>query len=239
MSVFSELAKRLEAEHREMRISNSERIGSHIQKVTLSFPSKIAKPFQIGSYILPMIGGCVPRAYSVVESDTKHCTIIVSFSSRGVGARFFEAAQTGESVKVYGPFDDYPYRYGTGRPKIFMATGTGVAPFIRMVPEALGEGHACALVLGVPHEEDIPYRDYFEQIAKQNDDFQFYPILSRPAPAWKGGRGYVTQQIGENAEAFRSSDVYVCGVPPMVANTCKELKKAAVPKDQIFIQKFG
>lgn len=223
-----------------MAIASTERIGSHIQKVVLAFRPSAGLHFEIGSYITPMIGGVVPRSYSIVDWTSSTCTIIVSFSGMGVGARYFATAPAGTTIPVYGPYSDYPYRYGTGHSKIFLATGTGVAPFVKMVPEAIKEGALSLLVLGVPREEDIPYRAYFEELERSSDSFHPLFTLSRPGPNWRGGKGYVTEQFtGKREEWLRTSDVYVCGVPGMIEGSLAMLKRLRVPRSQIFVQQFG
>ncbi len=239
MSVFSVIAKKLEASYMDMEITASERVGSHIQKVRLAVPGGESREFPIGSYIQPMTWGVVPRAYSIVEADGHSCTIIVSFSGKGAGARFFRDMPVGTVVRTYGPFDDFPYRYSTGRPKIFMATGTGVAPFIRMAGEANKEGRPAVLVLGVPHQEDIPYASYFYDMAKKYNTFAFVPVLSAPDGAWEGERGYVTDIWEGREKMLLQSDVYICGVPPMVAGAEEFLKSIGMDPTHMFIQKFG
>ena len=167
-----------EAPHFEGTITATELIGSRIQKVTISLPSPVATPFPVGCYVQAMTSGVVPRAYSVATADTTSFTLLVSFGGRGAGARFFADAPVGTVVKYYGPFDDFPYRAGTGRSKIFFATSTGVAPFRRMVEEALNEGLEATLILGTPKESDIAFRRDFEEIARTNPYFHFIPILS-------------------------------------------------------------
>lgn len=242
MSFFKSIGDWLEAEHMTMRVAETERIGSHIQKVTLHSIDQSDINFPIGSYIQPMIGGCVPRAYSVAEELADGCVIIVSLSGGGVGARFFGSAKVDEVLKVYGPFDDFQFHPKTGLPKIFLATGTGVAPFVRMIKNAVEEAAPTSLILGVPESSDIPYYSYFKSLAQGYPNlFKFIPVLSRPDAAWAGAKGYITNQFtGHAAEEYlRSSDVYVCGHPLMVAGVQKMISGVGVPKKQIFIQKFG
>jgi NAD(P)H-flavin reductase len=123
---------------------------------------------------------------------------------------------------------------------MFLATGTGVAPFIGMAREAMREQVPALLVLGVPKEEDIPYRKYFDQLHSEYELFTPLYVLSRPDPSWTGARGYVTDQFtGTLEEWLRVSDVYVCGVPMMVEGTIDMLRRVGVPKQQTFVQKFG
>lgn len=222
-----------------MTIAETERIGGHIQSIRLSFPARDHLTFEVGCYILPMIGGCVPRAYSIAEFDKHSCRILVSFSRMGVGARTLSQSPVGTPIKVYGPFSDFPYRKGTGRPKLFLATGTGVAPFRLMVEEARRERMPAELLLGAPERKDLAYDDVFRDIATAYPHFHYVPVLSRPDKEWTGRHGYITSVLEEHRDYLMKSDVYVCGVPPMVESVKALIKKFDTPRDQLFIQKFG
>ena len=230
-----------EAPHFEGTVVASEQIGTRIQKVTIKLPSPVAKPFPVGCYVQTMTWGVVPRAYSVATADKASFTLLVSFSGKGAGARFFAKAVLGTKVTCYGPFDDFPYRYGTGRSKVFFATSTGVAPFRRMAEEAIKENLKAVLILGSPKASDLAFRSDFETLAKNSPLFTFLPTLSSPSPEWTGAHGYVTDQAGDDHKAsfLRRSDVYICGIPPMAESVLTLLEKIGVPKEQIFVQKFG
>jgi len=240
MSFFSTIKNWFsEAPHFEGTITATERIGSRIQKVTISLSSPVITPFPVGCYVQAMTSGTVPRAYSVATADSTSFTLLVSFSGMGAGARFFAEAPVGTVVKCYGPFDDFPYHAGTGRPKIFFATSTGVAPFRRMIEKALNEGLEATLILGTPKESDIAFKSDFEEIARINSRFHFVPVLSAGDPTWQGARGYVTDQVAGKTELLRQSDIYICGVPMMTLSVLNILKKEGVSENQIFVQKFG
>lgn len=228
-----------EAPHFEGTIAVSERIGSRIQKVTIALPTPVATPFPIGCYVQTVTWGCVPRAYSVATADTNSFTLLVSFSGGGAGARFFRDATVGTTVTCYGPFDDFPYRYGTGRSKVFFATSTGVAPFRRMIEEAIKEHVPSVLLLGSPKESDVAFKSELEALSRANPSFTFIPTLSMPDPSWTGAHGYVTDHIAKNAPIVRKSDIYICGIPPMTMGVLAALEKINMPAKQIFVQKFG
>ncbi|MGB2580614.1 MAG: hypothetical protein WBC83_02870 [Minisyncoccia bacterium] len=228
-----------EAPHFEGTIVETERVGSRIQKVTIALHESISTPFPIGCYVQTMTWGCVPRAYSVATANTQSFTLLVSFSGGGAGARFFRDAVVGTGVTCYGPFDDFPYRYGTGRSKVFFATSTGVAPFRRMIDEAIKEGVDSFLFLGSPKEGDVAFKGELEELSKQHPSFTFIPTLSAGEPLWSGARGYVTDHIIKNPDLMRKSDIYICGIPPMTMGVLSTLGKIGMSEKQIFVQKFG
>lgn len=228
-----------EAPYVEGTVTVSERIGSRIQKITIKLPLDVRGPFPMGSYIVAYTWGCVPRAYSIAKTDGSSFTLLVSFSGGGAGARYFRDITVGKKVIFYGPFDDFPYHAGTGRPKIFFATSTGVAPFRMMADAAIREGLHATIVLGSPKEGDVAFKEELVELSQTNPLFTFIPTLSNPDSDWKGARGYVTDYIYKNPEIVRASDVYICGIPIMTLGVLDALKKIDMPQDSIFVQKFG
>ncbi|HAS84588.1 MAG TPA: hypothetical protein DCS23_00730 [Candidatus Yonathbacteria bacterium] len=229
-----------EAHHFTGAIIESERIGSRIQRVRIGLPENIKAPFPLGSYVTALTWDCVPRCYSTAKSDDHSFTLLVSFSGGGCGARFFRDTSVGTKVLFYGPFDDFPYRSGTGRPKVFFATSTGIAPFRMMLEEAIKEGAHSTIYLGSPKESDIAFKNEFEDLAQKYPGLvTFNPVLSNGDPSWRGARGYVTDYVPKNAESIKESDIYICGIPPMTLGVLSALEDIGMPKKQVFVQKFG
>lgn len=229
-----------EAPHFTGTIIESERIGSRIQRVRVGLPEFVKAPFPLGSFVTAVTWDCVPRCYSTAKTDEHSFTLLVSFSGGGCGARFFRDSPAGTKVLFYGPFDDFPYRPGTGRSKVFFATSTGIAPFRMMLDEAIKEGLHSTIYLGSPKEPDIALRSEFEELQTQYPALvTFHPVLSNGDVTWNGSRGYVTDYIPKNADSIRKSDIYICGIPPMTFGVLSALEAIDMPEKQIFVQKFG
>ncbi|HBB44226.1 MAG: CDP-6-deoxy-delta-3,4-glucoseen reductase [Parcubacteria group bacterium GW2011_GWA1_44_13] len=242
MAIISKVVRKwfTEAPHFTGTIIESERVGSRIQRVRIGLPESVMTPFPLGSYVTALTWDCVPRCYSTAKSDEHSFTLLVSFSGGGCGARFFRDSPVGTKVLFYGPFDDFPYRSGTGRPKVFFATSTGIAPFRMMLDEAIKEGAHSTIYLGSPKEPDIALRSEFEELQKNHPSLvAFNPVLSNGDPSWAGARGYLTDYIPKNAKSIKESDIYICGIPPMTFGVLSALEAIEVPEKQIFVQKFG
>lgn len=143
------------------------------------------------------------RPYSVACSPTESA---LEFCLRRVpGGRLTstvaESLSPGDTVSLRGPYGDLAMEHPSERDVVFLATGTGVAPFRSMLDYCIDRGwdvHACEprdvwLFLGAPWEDDLPYRQHFGSLARTHDNVHFVPTLSRERylTDWTGETAYV------------------------------------------------
>ncbi len=213
--------------------------GSHLHQVDFALESGQTWSAPPGSYLEVLVGGVILRAYTIVDADQNTGSILVSTSKGGVGSRFIGDLKPGDVFTGLGPFADLQYQPGTGKPKLFVATGSGVAPFKRMVDLALAENLPATLVLGVATESDLPFNEHFKQLVQRNKSFTYEPVLSRPQKGWSGSTGHVTDVLIANQQILRSYDVYVCGLAAMIYDVKKLLRTIQQPREQVFVESFG
>jgi ferredoxin--NADP+ reductase len=116
---------------------------------------------------------------------------------------------------------------------LFLATGTGIAPFRGMVKELLaaGAGSRIVLVMGSPYWTDLPYYGEFRALAESNPHFSYLTALSRERQEDGGPRMYVQDRIASEREpltALLSSGrtlVYICGIAGMELGIFQQLAR--------------
>lgn len=103
---------------------------------------------------------------------------------------------------------------------VLVATGTGLAPYISMVrtKSVWTPERKISILHGVRYSQDLAYKEELEQLAKDNPNFQYFPIISREDPEWHGRRGYVQSFITEGTVPLDAAKdhVFVCGNPGMI-----------------------
>ena len=147
----------------------------------------------------------------------------------GVCSNYICDLRVGDEVQVTGPsgkrfllpVDHNKHDY------IFMATGTGIAPFRSMCKELFEhpDGPTTSqvhVVMGVPYTTDLLYDEFFVALAEKHDNFHYHKAVSRERQE-DGSRGlYVGQLVEQKFEEvfgpILSSDrglMYMCGLVGM------------------------
>lgn len=152
--------------------------------------------------------------------------------------RLFEL-RPGDRVPISGPTGYFVLR----RPisdSIFVATGTGIAPIRAMLqdPRLWESGREFTLIFGARHEHGLLYREEFEELARRQRNFRFWPVLSRPPEGWQGRTGHVQPHVREAAGDRRDLDVYVCGLKAMVDDVRRMLIGIGFERRRIVYEKY-
>ncbi len=119
---------------------------------------------------------------------------------------------------------------------LFIATGTGIAPFRGMVLELLkNPAGACTsqihLMMGSPYTTDLMYDELFLQLAKEHSNFHYHTAISRESPKMDGRGVYTDRLLDSNMELFGPllksprTLIYVCGLAGMQTGLFKTLAK--------------
>jgi ferredoxin-NADP reductase len=219
----------------------------------LVFERVDGKPFEFRSgqwvqLILPLLDEKerpLRRAYSIasVPNKSSRFELVISRVDDGRCSPWLCDLQVGTKLEVKGPQGMF-HRLPNAGPSLFVATGTGVAPFRGMIHDAILNGGETPLwvLFGVRTPDDVLYREEFEAIAKANPRFRFMLSMSRPPSEWNGLSGYVqthTLELWKELEKFGRPEAYVCGVKKMLFEVRDVLKKQAnVERHQIHLESY-
>jgi len=145
----------------------------------------------------------------------------------------------GDAVETSAPLGFFVIR-NPAKDALFIATGTGIAPFRPMVREYLEHPEAknLTLLFGIRFENSVYYRDEFEALARQHPNFRFWPTLSRPETNWQGRTGHVQTHLMEALGGRRDLDVHICGMKVMVDDVRGMLKELGFDRKQIIFEKY-
>ncbi|HWR37511.1 MAG TPA: FAD-dependent oxidoreductase [Clostridia bacterium] len=172
----------------------------------------------------------ITRAYSLASPPRNDNTFDLCLNrvDEGFMSNYLCDVPPGTAVHLHGPHGHFVLREPR-RDAVFIATGTGIAPFRGMVQWLFADpsrhhGHHFWLVYGTRYADDIYYREEFEQIAAANPNFHYIVTLSRGDDAWAGARGYVQHHVREIVDGSKDMEAYICGLNDMVSANRAMLK---------------
>jgi ferredoxin-NADP reductase len=147
-----------------------------------------------------------------------------------------------EEITFQGPFGSFILRPPM-RDTVFIATGTGIAPFRSMLHWLMADherhqDHQVSLIFGARFEHDIYYGEEFERLAAVHPNFSFLPTLSRGGAEWTGLRGYVQEHLPEIVGDRKDMHAYICGLDKMVHANRELLRSLGWDRKQIMYEKY-
>ena len=199
-------------------------------------------PGQFVAVLCPKDGGMVRRAYSVASppEEKEHIGLVLKRVEGGVVTNWFWGLKAGQTIRVHGPFGKFILPEKIDFHSIFVATGTGIAPFRSMIRSVLTRGHAgtISLIFGVRYDNTIPYHPEWLKLAGAHPNFTYIPTISRPGPDWKGETGYVQTKIEKFFPDPAGKRVYICGLNEMIQAVQETCFKLGYQKDQVSFEKY-
>lgn len=121
---------------------------------------------------------------------------------------------------------------------LLLSTGVGLGPCIGSIEMAMQDESfpPISLLASFREENDVPYRDHLDQLAKDNPHkFEWQPIISSQVGRISSSEENLKQFVGSRIEDMGLSDTHyhVIGNGQMVNEWKKGLKNAGVPEERL------
>jgi phytoene dehydrogenase-like protein/NAD(P)H-flavin reductase len=181
--------------------------------------------FAPGQYVQLRVAPFEWRDYSIAAAAGARLTLLISNRTGGDGSIYVDSVAPGAATEIEGPFGGYRLER-SGRRKVFVATGTGVAPFLPMFEAMAAEGDldAAELYFGCRTAADdltralapLPPRT---TVCASRDDASDVAV-----------HGRVTRALADLAFDPATTDFYVCGSAAMVADCRAILERAGAQR---------
>jgi CDP-4-dehydro-6-deoxyglucose reductase, E3 len=205
-------------------------------------------PGQWVSLVLPLLDGQqrpVRRSYSLASlpAPSPGFELVVTAVEGGAGSGWLHQAAPGVVLEVKGPQGTFAHT-APFAPSLFVATGTGIAPFRGMVHAALAAGHRHPLwvLFGIRTLADGLYLDELRALAAAHPWLRVEVVLSRPEPGWPGLTGYVQAHVRRLFEALAlegEAHAYVCGVKKMLTAVQAVLRtELGLPRQRVHLESY-
>ena len=180
----------------------------------------------------------VNRSMSVASPPVEKNSILLAHDvgPGGVYSQWALRAKVGDPMSFMGPLGGFVLDRESPRKKIFVATGTGIAPFRSMILDR--PSGDITLYWGLRHEEDIFWQKELEEFSSSHPTFMLVLTISQATDNWQGKRGHVQDYVFADENNLKECDVYLCGNRQMVDDMKTRLQQIGVPPAQIKFELF-
>ena len=164
----------------------------------------------------------------------------------GAGSSFIFGLKPGDVVQATGPFGDFHPKEGINE-LVYVGAGAGMAPLRSHISHHFDTAKTKRNVsfwYGARDPQQIYYREYFERLMEENENFSFHIAFSDESvePGKGQSSGYVHDVLQDrfldNRERAMSAEYYLCGPPAMMRATRARLLDIGVPESQINYDEF-
>lgn len=182
------------------------------------------------------------RSYSICSepSKTHAFELLIDMAPHGLGVTYLDQLQFGQEISALAPMGRFYIEENMiNQPLVFVATGSGVAPFRSMILDQLQKQSKVPMTLyfGLRHEEDLFWQDEWQRLQTQFPNFVFHPVLSQPKQEWPLCRGRVTNCLAVH-ELDKTAHYLLCGNDQMIKDVSAQLQQSGIQLTQIHHEKF-
>ncbi len=198
----------------------------------------------------------VKRLYSIASSpiNKNNFELIIKCVPGGIGSEYLKKIKPGDKVDFQGPAGMFTLKENRNN-KIFLATGTGIAPIRSMIYQIKSKKLQVKSYLfwGLRHYKDIYLFDEFKDLAEKEPNFQFWICLSREkrmknipkeirehfilGRANIGFDNFLKKKTKEGLK-LNKTDFYICGSRLVVGFLKNHLYSQGIAKENLFFEKF-
>jgi len=223
------------------RVQQMTRAADDVIVLYLKLPANERLQFLAGQYIEFLLKDGSRRSFSMANAP--HSDELMQLHVRRVaGGNFTEHVFTKmkerDILRFEGPLGTFFLREDSGKPIVFVASGTGFAPIKAIIETAVHKGVTRPMTLywGGRRPKDL----YMDALAR-SWPVNYVPVISDALPedAWSGRSGFVHRAVMEDFPDLSGHQVYACGVPIMVESAKRDfIAQCGLPEDEFFADSF-
>ncbi|APG87354.1 benzoate 1,2-dioxygenase electron transfer component (plasmid) [Sinorhizobium americanum CCGM7] len=209
--------------------------------IVLELDIEAAAPaFLPGQYVnidVPGSGQCRSYSFSSAPGEERVGFLIKKIPG-GLMSSWLEIAEAGTKLELTGPLGSF-YLREIKRPLLFLAGGTGLAPFLSMLEVLAREKseQKIHLIYGVTRDLDLVLVDEIEAYAARLPNFSFATVVAEDSSSHPR-KGWVTEHMPAEVLHGGDVDVYLCGPPPMVDAVRRHFDDSGIKPNSFHYEKF-
>lgn len=198
--------------------------------------------FLAGQYVnveIPEMGETRSYSFSSKPNERKTSFVVRNVPNGKMSSFLSNTAKVGDKMRFTGPFGSF-YLRPIVRPTLFLAGGTGIAPFLSMlkVLDEKGSEHPIRMVFGVTNDDDLVSLDVLEAFKTKHSWFDYRTVVANEASTHER-KGYVTAHIDNDWLNAGDVDIYLCGPVAMVDAVKGWLDSQNINAQSFLFEKFS
>jgi ferredoxin-NADP reductase len=207
-------------------VTEIEELAPSVVQITVAFGDE-SFSFQPGQWVNFRFPDGVSRAYTIASAAQRPQAVQLCVRvGAGRGGKALMKLDAGAAVTIDGPYGDFVLPENDGRPILFMAGDTGIAPVRSMVLSMLADRDPRKIaVLYEPDQRNILYSADFDPLARDG--------------AIVHESGKIETLIARNRERMATSTLMAAGFDPFIDRVGDALREHGIGVKNLISETFG
>ena len=234
------------------RVLAAEPLTPSIRRLVLALPPEVRFGYRAGMHVeLRAPGVAKARTYSIANAPDREGQapdgLLEFFIARHQNGRasgwLHEPGRLGGPLAIHGPYGSFHLPKGLDEPLLCLAGGSGLAPLLAILRQALGTGFArpVRLILSVRDRSEIFALDALHALARRHPSFTYLVTLTReaevdPATGWRRGR--IGAWLGQEFFDLSGHGVLAAGPPDFVDAVVAKARELGARPERILTDSF-
>lgn len=177
------------------------------------------------------------RSFSIVTAPYEQELVIATRMRDTAFKRVLKAMPKGTRVALRGPGGLFSMEEADSAPKVFLAGGIGITPFVSMLRQAAKErlAHKLTLFYSNRRPEDAAFLDELIELQEKSTSYIFVGTMTemqKSARPWKGETGFIDKAMLERHLGGLSGAIYYMAGPPAMVEAMRAMLEGAGVKDE-------
>lgn len=195
--------------------------------------------FKAGQYLMikiPTDKGPVSRLYSIASSaaEKNNFELIIQIIPGGLASNYLSALKVQDKVVFQGPAGVFGLKENNG-PKIFLTTGTGIAPVKSMLESYQLPVSSYQLFWGMKTYKDVYL---FDKLKEFNPKICLSREQNLDIIPENDKKYFELGHVDSYSPLLTTADYYLCGGRQIVESLRQFLVAKNVPQENIYFEKF-
>ncbi|MDP9361037.1 MAG: FAD-dependent oxidoreductase [Acidobacteriota bacterium] len=207
-------------------VTEIEELAPSVVQITVAFNDDPFS-FEPGQWVNFRFPDGVSRAYTIASAPQRPQAVQLCVRvGAGRGGKALTRLDAGAPVTIDGPYGDFLVPENNGRPMVFMAGDTGIAPVRSMVLGMLADHDPRKIcVLYEPDQRNILYAGDFDPLARDG--------------AIVHESGKIETLIARNRKVVATATVMAAGFDPFIERVVEALRENEIDPRGLISETFG